>query len=269
MNFSNTPKKFKRDKITFEVHLAEHCNLNCCGCDHFSPLAEPELTDIEEFTKDISRMGDIFSHECREIHLLGGEPLLHPEINTFMKITRDKFSKGRILIVTNGLLLLSKADDFWQSCHDNNITVAVTRYPIKLDIDAIRKKAEAFDVEFEYYIGLENKISFRKEPLDLTGSQNPERSFAFCERGNNCNFLRHGRLYNCTFTGNVHHFNKKFGTNIAITDYDYIDIYSDIDKDTILERLCKPVPACRYCEIQGIKAGIQWHVSRCEISEWV
>ena len=29
-----------------EVHLAEHCNLNCKGCSHFSPLAEKEF--IEE-----------------------------------------------------------------------------------------------------------------------------------------------------------------------------------------------------------------------------
>ena len=29
-----------RRKMSFEIHLAEHCNLNCKGCDNYSPVAE-------------------------------------------------------------------------------------------------------------------------------------------------------------------------------------------------------------------------------------
>lgn len=28
-----------KDSIDFEVHLCDHCNLNCRGCDNFSPVA--------------------------------------------------------------------------------------------------------------------------------------------------------------------------------------------------------------------------------------
>ena len=27
----------------FELHLVDHCNLNCRGCTHFSPLAEKKF----------------------------------------------------------------------------------------------------------------------------------------------------------------------------------------------------------------------------------
>ena len=43
-----------RTEISFEVALAEHCNLRCAGCDHFSPIAEPEFADIKEFERDLS-----------------------------------------------------------------------------------------------------------------------------------------------------------------------------------------------------------------------
>lgn len=69
----------------FEFHLAEHCNLNCIGCTHFSPLAEPEFLEVEDFRNDIERLSYLTGGNARFINLLGGEPLLHPEINSFLR----------------------------------------------------------------------------------------------------------------------------------------------------------------------------------------
>ena len=73
------PLKKIQDKITFTIRLVEHCNLNCAGCDNFSPLAEPEFLSIEEFRRDFERVGELFNHECRLIKLSGGEALLRPD----------------------------------------------------------------------------------------------------------------------------------------------------------------------------------------------
>lgn len=92
------PLKKPHKTIRLEVHLAEHCNLNCCGCNHFSPLADPAFIDIPDFKNDMERLGNLFSHKCEWIHLMSGEPLLNPEIITLMKITRDNFSQSVIMI---------------------------------------------------------------------------------------------------------------------------------------------------------------------------
>ena len=102
------PTKRKLSKIKFEIQLAEHCNLNCAGCNHFSSIADPEFVDVGEFEREVKRMGELFDHECERFYLIGGEPLLHPQIITLMKIARDNFSKGNITIFTNGTLLLQK-----------------------------------------------------------------------------------------------------------------------------------------------------------------
>ncbi|MCH5322196.1 MAG: hypothetical protein J1E31_01265 [Helicobacter sp.] len=39
-----------------EIHLAEHCNLNCFSCSHFSQLADEEYTDLASFEKDMKQL---------------------------------------------------------------------------------------------------------------------------------------------------------------------------------------------------------------------
>ena len=100
------PLKKRRKKLGFRFHVCEHCNLNCKGCNNFSPLANPEFIDVTELQRDLSRLGDIFGHECDYIYLSGGEPLLHPNIIGIMKITREAFPKCDVSVFSNGILLL-------------------------------------------------------------------------------------------------------------------------------------------------------------------
>ena len=267
---SGEPLKNKHSKIAFEIHVTEHCNLNCKGCDNFSPLAEPEFIDIEEFERDFSRLADIFSHECERIYLIGGEPLLHPEIITLMRIAREKFIKGKIFVFTNGILLSQKDSEFWRACKDNNVDIIISAYPIKIDIDAIRAKAHEFGVNVEWAWGQnENERStFSIQPLNLKGNSNIKLNFSLCDRANECITLSHGRLFTCTFAPNVHHFNKYFHQNINITEADYVNIYDDVSADEILRKMAEPIPACRYCDLVTPLKTVPWGVSKREISEW-
>ena len=144
------PLTEKRSKLRFEVHLVEHCNLNCKGCSDFAPLAEPEFLDVEEFRRDVTRLAELFGHECDRVYLMGGEPLLHPDLLEFMRITRQVLPEGDIYVFSNGILLPKMPDDFWKACHDNNIRIWVSAYPIKIDADTIKAKAAKFGVNFEW-----------------------------------------------------------------------------------------------------------------------
>ena len=268
--FLHLPEKKPHKLIRFEVHLADHCNLNCVGCDHFSPLAEPSFVDIDTFKRDFARMGELFSHKCEWIHLLGGEPLLNPDIIKLMKIARENFTEGDIQIVTNGILLPQQDEKFWCACHDNNIQIRMTHYPIKVDIDKIRFLANKFKVDFAYYAQETEKNKFYQMPLDLSGKGNASLNFLKCWHGDGCPLLRNGKLFTCTIMPNVHFFNKAFNQNIPITEADYIDIYSDITPKEILRRLATHIPACSYCNINKHKnSSVEWHVSKREMSEWV
>ena len=64
-------------KRTLELHVTDHCNLNCKGCSHYAPIADGfyiSLEELEEYYNIIKSRGLIFFSTLR---LMGGEPLLH------------------------------------------------------------------------------------------------------------------------------------------------------------------------------------------------
>jgi MoaA/NifB/PqqE/SkfB family radical SAM enzyme len=73
-----------------EMHVVDHCNLNCKGCSHFSPIADELFTDIGEFTRDLQQLRRLVSN-IEVIRLMGGEPLLHPNITDFIRSTKFFF----------------------------------------------------------------------------------------------------------------------------------------------------------------------------------
>ncbi|GHV96301.1 hypothetical protein AGMMS50293_26210 [Spirochaetia bacterium] len=265
-------KKPKRDLLRMTYNLTNHCNLNCKCCDNFAPLVEEEFTDLEIFKRDLKRIAAL-SNMGKGIELLqltGGEPLLHPQINEALKIARDCFITAPIEIVTNGILLLRMPDPFWQICRENKITIVVTKYPINIDHQGIKEKAAANGVEFHFYGDTEQVLkTMHCVPLDLNGRQNKNESFTKCYKSNLCIKCRNGKLYTCSLIPNIHYFNNYFNLNLRVSKRDHIDIYKARDLDEIFEFIRKPIPFCKYCNIDGSRYDIKWDVSKRELTEWV
>lgn len=257
--------------LSFEVALAEHCNLKCAGCDHFSPVAEPEFADIKEFTRDFERLSELFSGRAREIHLLGGEPLLHPDLASFLKTARRCFPQAVIDITTNGVLLPRMGEIFWDTCHKERIVIRPTKYPEEsIDYDAAEKLAAQYGVEYRYIDNTDQTAkTLTKYPLDLKGLQDPRRSFMLCHRANACIYLQHGRLYTCTVAPTIRHLNSHFGTRFEEAPEDSIDIYQVSSADEILDYLAHPIPFCRYCMPERAQEGQPWRRSKKELTEWI
>ena len=262
-----------RKLLKFEVHLAEHCNLNCKGCFHMSSIAKPEFLDPEEYEKDCARLSELYDGDMEWILLLGGEPLLNPRVTEFFEITRKYFPVGRLSILTNGLLLPKMPEEFWLSAQKNAVEIQITHYPIPLDYDAIKKKAESYGLEFEEFWMVTdeqgNKL-LENYHFDLTGKQNVEDNFAKCYRGNGCITLRHGRLYTCVMAAHLHHLKECFDLEqVHISKRNSIDIYDAKSAEEISEFLTKPVPACRYCDLSKEKTYIPFQQTERKLEEWL
>ncbi|WP_049945092.1 radical SAM protein [Butyrivibrio sp. AC2005] len=259
-----TPRK----ELKFEVHLTEHCNLNCKGCFHFSSIADQEFLDYEDYKRDCERLSELYNGKASQILLLGGEPLLHPNIEMFIELTRNCFRNCKLTIVTNGILLPDMPDSFWECCAKNKVSIEPTKYPIKVDYDAIEKKANEMGVDISYFNNgnIEKTLVF--QPLDVMGRQNKEDNFYGCYRANNCITLKHGRLYTCIMPAHVIHFSKRFNEDLPCFENDGIDIYAANSAEEISEFLTRPIEMCRYCDLLNVKKGLKWEVSRHERSEW-
>ncbi|MDR3048492.1 MAG: radical SAM protein [Elusimicrobiota bacterium] len=255
----------------FEAHLTEHCNLNCVYCNHFSPLAKPEYLDLEKYEKDLIRLKTLTKGILKDIHLLGGEPLLHPKVNDFMTVSRRYFPNSKITVVTNGILLLKMDDDFWQTCAKEKINIIISAYPIKLDKEAIAKKAQDYDWTRERggsFIEFTEFKTMYQHCLNLDGNGNKLLNYLKCSPSV-CTFLYEGKLFPCAIVANIRHFNGYFGKNLPVAQDDYIDIYKAKDIKEILKFLSKPISFCRYCNMDKKSFMHPWKVSDKKIDEWV
>lgn len=252
-----------------EIHLAEHCNLDCQCCTHFSNLAEHKFTNIEVFEKDIKRLSELSNGEVNIIHLMGGEPLLNPNIKRFFEISRKYFDKTEIKLVTNAILLLKQKDSFWQSMKDNKITLAPTKYPIKIDWDKIKEICKDMNIKLIFFNDEDIIKTSSKFPLNLEGDENPEWNFRNCELANSCLRLDNGKLYTCSIPANIRDFNKFFNKNIPVSVNDYIDIHKARNYQEVLQFVAKPIPFCKYCDVKNRRDGITWKTSTKAIEEYI
>lgn len=244
----------------FEIPLTAHCNLNCQMCTVFSPVAEKSFIPFESFRKDVARIAELFGSDGVWFRLVGGEPLLHPEISRMMVHARKLLPHALISITTNGLLSRRMPEAFYKAARDENIVMLHSPYPpVKTDekIAFLREKGiMAFRTV--------KKFSSRKMPLDVTGSQDAARNFEKC--GYRCNFIKDGRLSRCFYPLVIEHFNKAFGQNLKVSANDAISIHSH-SRDEIGAFLEKPIDFCRYCG-KNAPEFFHWKQSSKSIHEW-
>jgi Radical SAM superfamily/4Fe-4S single cluster domain len=258
-------------RLTFFVmSIVDHCNLRCQGCDHFAAIARKRFVSLDDIVRDATRMSEFFRDEVEEMRVLGGEPLLHPQLEEILVEVRKCFPQTKISLTTNGILLPRQDEKFWTVCRENRITIVNTKYPINLDHAAIEESARVHEVAFEYYgqTGKMTKTSF-KVPLDLAGGQDPRESFMRCYHANHAVLVMEGRIHTCTVAPNAHIFSERFGADLALTERDYLDIHKAQSKQEILEFLATPKPFCRYCNVAARSYGHPWERSKQEMSEWL
>ena len=272
LNYYKNSKYAPKVLLGFDVHISEHCNLNCANCNHYSPIAEKAYLDISEYTKDINRLSQLFDGEVDYINLMGGEPLLNKKINEYLEVTRKAFPYGHIRVVTNGILIERMDELFWRCCSDNNIEIAITKYPIGLDYDKVFKISKNKEIEAFAFgsQGEKGKSFMYRFPINPIGDNDPASNYYKCLFANDCVQLKNGKLYTCVVAANANHLKKRFGLNISTSKLNGINIYEAKDAKEILEFLTKPIPFCRYCDFEKYKDFEEdWHISNGNRYEWI
>lgn len=261
-------RQIRRTRLDFEVNIADHCNLNCQCCNHFSPLAGEAFLELGTFKKDMGRLSELTAGNAGRIWLIGGEPLLHPQITDFMYTARELFPRAHITLNTNGTLLLGKNAQFWQALRDTQTGLTLTKYPIDVDYGRIDKKIEDEKIKYAYTLSSAVLKTTYHLPLDLEGRMDGTKNYMKCQHANECVTLRGGGIYTCPIAAHAHYFNEYFGKKLYIGCKNFISIYEAGSVEEIFEFLKKPIPFCRHCNIDGYTYDLEWHTSRKDIKEW-
>ena len=247
------------------VHITDHCNLNCAGCTHFSNISPAHFADLGEFGRDMDRLRDLFDG-ITEIYLLGGEPLLHPEVDRFVRVTRDHFPDARINLMTNGVLGDRMTDATWKALAETGSYVVCDLYPVELPVDAMNEAAARFGAKIDW---TEPRGEFFRLPIDPTGSKDAADAFRRCRWVNNCPILRDGRLYPCAYIAYIDVLKRRYDLEgLEAADADSVSIYDTDDPYAIMDVLLEPVPWCRHCDFDGLEMRPWARSTRCA-DEWI
>ncbi len=258
-----------------DYHLTTHCNLNCKGCSVFSPIAKEWFAAPEEFKKEIEALRKALDGASPvNIHLLGGEPLLHPQIESFAFIARDVFPEARIDFTTNGLLVRQMPETFWETLRQTQVAIKYTRYPIGLDYDDLIRYIQDKGVEV-FSAGGEIAF-FRRIPMNPKGTFNMFHSYIQCPY-TDCAQLRNGKLFRCpasAFHGilneNLESSGSVYKGRFKLSRRDYVDLYNEnITRETVYDFLSNAIPFCSYCDTARMNPRVPWSQSEKNLTEWV
>lgn len=74
-------------------------------------------------------MEEVIIWGVKRIRLMGGEPLLNPELPKFISITREVFPDSNIRVVTNGILIPYVDTAVLKTMNQYFVGFDITQYP--------------------------------------------------------------------------------------------------------------------------------------------
>lgn len=219
-----------------EIQIVDHCNLKCNSCNHFSNIAKEWYMSEIEFKFCLTKIKkELVPHGLERIMILGGEPLLHPQLKKFCEYAHKLFigTKVHIDVLTNGIILNTLSDTELEE-YKKWITFIVTPYP-HFNTDKIEKNNLVLS---------QSRLFFIPNTVDEKGTQNTTE----CKKQVlPCIFIRNYKVYMCPFAGTIHIYNNYCNKNIPITKNDYISIY-DLTFNKLKDFISKyPQDICKYC----------------------
>lgn len=246
-----------------EFHVADHCNLNCKACEHYSGLVkEPHFTDLKKFIKDFERLHE-FIDDIGMIRILGGEPLLNQEINEYIKLSRRLYSKAIIYVVTNAILLQKMPEDFFETLRECKAAIWISFYPpLESKMPEIKKLLEEKGVRFN--VSPLNKNFTVKQTLKQ--HDYPREIFLQCFQAH-CHNLYDGKIAACFLPFTTKYFNVYYGKDLP--EDGALDLYDEtLTTEKLKAHLLTPFERCRYCTPP---VAVEWTTIKnpSPITDWI
>ena len=249
------------------MHIVNHCNLNCAGCNHFSPLAEPWFIEVEDFKNQIIALNQNIP-VVREFIILGGEPTLHPQLLDICIIAREIMPKAKIRILSNGVNvdIIKKHQ---KKLKQLNIMFNFCSYPDSTQYEKIANIANTYNEQHELITYFNTRHISHQTLVDIQGRQDINQ-FYFCQDHQlPCLTLRDYKLFICPAIAHRHILEEKANIELPLIEgKDYLNISTIQNNMDIIQDFCfTPKPSCKFCH-RNDNFWI-WHPSHKDIEEFI
>ncbi len=235
----------KRDiSRSVNLDITDRCSLRCKNCLAFKAYyKKPEHTPWAELEKVIDKLSEM--HWFRRYHLLGGEPLLYPDLDKLLNKLVTIPEVGHINIITNGTIVPGEAA--LEAMKNKKVMLRISYYGdlsrnYQKLVDVCKQKGINVRVHAQRWKEIGSVLE-RKSNEEETKARYMECS----QREGSFFYVMHGKATLCPFAAN----NRVLGLFEEVSD-DFVDIM-----ETPTERLKgsfenlytkkEPLTACKYC----------------------
>ncbi|HEY4654296.1 MAG TPA: hypothetical protein VIH22_07265 [Cyclobacteriaceae bacterium] len=224
-----------------ELIIVDHCNIACRQCNHGSPVIPKWNADPSDVARDLGILSKVFKPAF--LKLIGGEPLLHPNLPEVIRAARNSGITNHFLLVTNGILLDRASDDLWSLIDEIEISGYEASALSEDLLSRAMRRAEEHGVSFTL-----NHFSDFRRTFTVRRTENDElvgKIFRACKIANvwGCYALYKGRIYRCPQSMYVP----------ALAGIDVTEGIAVNDSATFRDELfafltsTEPLMSCRYC----------------------
>ena len=230
-----------------EANVVTHCNLRCRYCDQWSPFWDQEFMPLEVLKRDLRRLAEALL--AFEFKILGGEPLLNPQLLDVIAIVRESGVAEHVTIVTNGVLLDRLSPDVWAAID----RLCISLYPgVNYRTSLAEAGAMAREHGVDLFVQDHIKYPFRLTSLNRRIEDRRLIRFThrYCMDRRTCNTIHHGRFFACTpatvFAARM----QRLAIDEHQSPTDYVSIHECRDlRAALADYLARPTPldACAYC----------------------
>ena len=182
-----------------EINAVMQCNLACAGCSHASPVAPDWNSDPIQVKRDLDDLGSVA--DVREVRVVGGEPLLHPDFAGLLAAIRSSRAGAgsTVRVITNGTRL-GRAGWSWLD-HVDEVYVSV--YPgAAVDPRALRELTD-LGGQHGKRVGVNRYQYFRPVlPAERLTAGEAAAVFQTCQVAHewSCHTVQEGYVYLCPMT---------------------------------------------------------------------
>lgn len=256
-----------------EWMVTTSCDLACPGCDRFIDFDHRWHEDFEEMKSNMSAWSTRLDPD--NFTIIGGEPLIHPNIYEILEHSRKCFDHARIEIYSNGFFLPKR---------DKLLQVLIDTQPSKLSItlhnreknvrDLVQKNIEEYIVKDhdweEVKVGLWRYQDVELEITDPTQGgwydyrqtingvlkpwkdNQPEQSYTKCS-ANIYPIIFKNRLYKCPPISMLETHANKYGLKDDVDWAPYLEYKglsidcSEYELQGFVHNIAEPHPICNMC----------------------
>jgi hypothetical protein len=179
-----------------EINAVDHCNIACMDCNHASPGAGKAIASPSAVLKDLSLLSR--HYKSYALKVVGGEPLLHPDLLSLLRAVRESNICEYISLVTNGTLLGQMADDIWAELDEVELSIYPgTRPMLETYLPSFQKSAARHRVKLVLSPYEEFRITFSTTGTADAGLT--RRIYTNCRLANlwGCQSVHQGYFFKC------------------------------------------------------------------------